>query len=91
MTEIFQFVPLYELEAEQNLKNFIHRCKYDLNVFGTDLDWDNWNWKGRAHFTKIGVKANGVKERDYLHPDFMDFAKAYLRYQQGHKPNRYQK
>ncbi len=86
MAEIFQFVPLRELEAEENLKNFIRRCKYDLKVFGADLDWDNWNWKGRAHFTKIGVKANGVKERDYLHPDFMDFAKAYFRYQQGHKP-----
>ena len=86
MAEIFQFVPLRELEAEENLKNFIHRCKYNLNVFGAELDWNNWKWPCQAHFTKIGVNTNGAKEANCLHPDFMDFAKAYLRYQQGHKP-----
>jgi len=86
MAEIFHFVPLCELEAEENLKNFIHRCRYDLKVFGAELDWNAWHWRGYANFTKIGVKSRGVKEGDYLHPDFMDFAKAYLRYQQGHKP-----
>ncbi|MHB1664807.1 MAG: integrase [bacterium] len=85
MAEIFHFVPLRELKAEENLKNFIQRCKYDLKVFGAELDWDNWQWKGYVNFTKIGVKSRGVKEEDYLHWDFMDFAKAYLRYLQGHK------
>ena len=86
MAEIFHFVPKRELDAGENLKNFIDRCKHDLTVFGAELDWNNWKWKHKAHFTKIGVTANGVKEQDYLHPDFMNFAKAYFRYQQGHKP-----
>ncbi len=86
MAEIFQFVPLRELKAEENLKNFIHRCKHDLKVFGAELDWNNRQWKRQANFTKVGVKSQGIKEEDYLHSDFMDFAKAYFRYQQGHKP-----
>lgn len=86
MAEIFQFVPLQELKAEENLKNFIHRCKHDLKVFGAELDWSIRQWKRQANFTKIGVKSKGVKEKDYLHPNFMDFSKAYFRYQQGHKP-----
>lgn len=86
MAEIFKFIPKRELEAEENLKDFINRCKNDLKVFGDKLYWDSWQWKGQANFTKIGVKSNGVKENDILRSDFIDFSKAYFRYQQGHKP-----
>ncbi|MDX5338012.1 MAG: hypothetical protein LPK25_03220 [Cyclobacteriaceae bacterium] len=87
MAEIFHFTPKKELDAARNLKEFISLCKSQLTVFGADLNWDEWKWPKAANFTKVGVKSQGVKpDSDLLAPEFMDFAKAYFRYQQGHKP-----
>lgn len=87
MAEIFHFTPKKELDAARNLKDFIELCKNKLTVFGADLNWDDWAWPKAANFTKVGVKSRGVNpDSDLLAPEFLDFAKAYFRYQQGHKP-----
>jgi hypothetical protein len=87
MAEIFHFTPKKELDAARNLKEFIELCKNKLTVFGADLNWDDWAWPKVVNFTKAGVKSQGVNpDSDLLAPEFMDFAKAYFRYQQGHKP-----
>ena len=87
MSEIFFFTPRNELNTAQNLQEFINLCRYQLLVFGTDLNWDDWKWPKVANFTKVGVKSQGVNPNfDLLAPEFMDFAKAYFRYQQGYKP-----
>ncbi len=86
LPEVIQFVPKHELDAKRNLEDFIDLCKNKLTVFGEGLNWDSWQWKGAANFTKIGVASQGVKPDDYLASKFMGFAKAYFRYQQGNKP-----
>lgn len=87
MTNVIQFVPRAERDASKNLEDFINTCRYQLTVFGADLNWSDWKWPKEANFTRIGVKSRGVNPNsDLLLPEFMDFAKAYFRYQQGHKP-----
>lgn len=88
MAEIFQFVPKAELDAKANVGEFIRRCRDDLTVFGEDLDWDSWNWKGVVNYTKAGAPSRGVKSEHILAEEFLPFAKAYIRYQQGHKPTK---
>jgi len=88
MAEIFKFVAKSELDAQENIKEFIGRCKKDLTVFGAELDWDNWNWKGVVNYTKVGAPSRGVKDSDILDAGILPFAKAYIRYQQGHKPTK---
>ncbi len=86
MAEIFEFKPKSQLDAEKNLKQFIVQCKNELTVFGKDLKWDDWKWPKAGNFTKLGVHSRTKDEADKLDLDFIDFAKAYFRYQQGHKP-----
>lgn len=88
MAEIFQFRPKAELDAEQNLAEFVRRCRDDLTVFGADLDWQSVNWKGVCNFTRIGAPSRGFKPDQVLESTFQPFAKAYMRYQQGHKPTK---
>lgn len=86
MAEIFNFKPKSEIDAERNLLEFITKCKTELTVFSDDLNWDNWIWPKAANFTKLGANSRTKNEDDKLDNDFLDFAKAYFRYQQGHKP-----
>ncbi len=86
MADIFQFVPSKELKAKENLARFIHQCRFELKVFGESLNWDDWHWRGVAQFTQAGVHSRAATGNDALNPEFIDFAKAYFRYQQGHKP-----
>ncbi len=86
MAELFNFKPKSEIDAERNTLEFISKCKTDLTVFGNDLNWDAWKWPKAGNFTKSGVHSRTKDEADKLDDDFIDFAKAYFRYQQGHKP-----
>lgn len=86
MAELFHFKPKSEIDAERNLLEFISKCETDLTVFGNDLDWDAWRWPKAGNFTKSGANSRTKDEADKLDDDFIDFAKAYFRYQQGHKP-----
>jgi hypothetical protein len=86
MGELVQFTPRADLDAQENLQEFIRLCRDELTKFGSDLRWSDWHWKGAANFAKIGVPARGVKESDLLAETFLDFAKAYFRYQQAHHP-----
>lgn len=62
-----------------------------LTVFGADLAWADWKWPGIGTFTKRGaVTAASLKSIDpnlKLHPDFIDFAKAYLRHAESDNPS----
>jgi hypothetical protein len=83
MGEIVHFVPQASLRADENLHAFVDVCRRQLTVFGDALEWESWKWPGAMHFTKIGVTAKGGKDADRLDDQFLDFAKAYFRYQQG--------
>ena len=88
MSNLFLFKSKSEIDSDANLKDFINRCRYELTVFGADLDWDSHKWPIRRgpHFTKLGVRGDRASSKDWLANEYIDFAKAYLRYQQGHHP-----
>jgi hypothetical protein len=86
MAEIFHFKPKSEIDAERNLLDFICKCKTELTVFGSDLNWDNWRWPKAGNFSKLSVKSRTNGEFNKLNDNFIEFAKAYFRYQQGHRP-----
>ncbi|PHV01871.1 integrase [Iodobacter sp. BJB302] len=86
MADLKHFSPKSELSASENLAEFIRMCRYDLTVFGSRLSWDDTSWPKAANFTKLGVKSKGYGESDRMNEVFIDFAKSYFRYQQGHHP-----
>ncbi len=86
MVKIFNFTPKAQLDAETNLHNFIEMCKTELTVFGSELKWEDWRWPKVANFAKLGANSRTTNTADKFDDNFIDFAKAYFRYQQGHKP-----
>jgi hypothetical protein len=84
---VVAFQPQPTESPEVNLANFIRMAKEELTVFGQDLDWPAWHWKGVGQFLKLGLSRRvGNPAGLHLHADFVDFAKAYVRYSQGHWP-----
>ena len=86
MAEIFHFVPKSELDAKLNLEQFIDQCRNELTVFGKELEWSSWKWPKAGEFTKIGTHSRTNNIEDRMDGEFIEFAKAYFRYQQGHHP-----
>ncbi|WP_114418021.1 integrase [Marinospirillum perlucidum] len=86
MSNVFLFKPRDELTAEKNLEEFIRKCRDDLTVFGVDLPWYLATWPKIATFAKLGVTTRKPKDDEVMDAEFIEFAKAYFRYQQGHKP-----
>lgn len=86
MADLFLLKPKTEITAVENLNVFIEKCKYKLTVFGSDLDWESNVWPKLAVFAKLGVTTRKPSQVEMMSSDFVEFAKAYFRYQQGHKP-----
>ncbi|WP_095067801.1 integrase [Pseudomonas sp. Irchel 3A18] len=86
MAEYLLFTPKHERDCRKNLAEFVEMCRDRLTVFGEDLDWDADRWPGVANFTVIGANSRSYKPKHLLDAEIMPFAKAYLRYQQGHNP-----
>lgn len=97
MAQVVHFVARAELEAQENLANFIRICRDRLTVFGPSLCFDDNTWDVTA---ALEVKAkNGAvrmvfnswrttkgKEAVPLGEPFLSFAKAYMRYQHAMRP-----
>ncbi|MBA6421833.1 integrase [Pseudomonas sp. 5Ae-yellow] len=88
MSKVLLFTPKHERDCLKNLADFVFMCRYKLTVFGKDLDWDAENWPGVANFTVIGARSRGYSPAHILNEEILPFAKAYLRYQQGHNPTK---
>jgi hypothetical protein len=88
MSNVFLFAPKAQLTSKQNLADFVRLCRDQLTVFGADLDWYSHAWPGVGNFTKKGVPSRGFKPEHLLDAGIMSFAKAYVRYQQGHNPTK---
>ena len=86
MAEVFQFKPKATLTAAENLEAFISKCRDQLTVFGSDIDWKEPVWPNITVFAKLGVITRKPVQGEVQDPEFIDFAKAYFRYQQGHRP-----
>lgn len=71
-----------DINAELNLKEFIRFCRYDLTALGSDFNWESYEWRGVAVFTKINLKRKVKTDKEQLlDEEYIDFAKAYMRYQ----------
>lgn len=88
MSNILLFKPKVELDGRANLEEFIALCRNKLTVFGADLDWNSNAWKKVCNFTVIGARARGYSQDQLLDKQIIPFAKAYVRYQQGHNPTK---
>lgn len=99
MSEIIKFRPNAELDAEENVKQFIILCRDQLTIFGEDLDWETnvwdvtkWNYrpgrKGRIALTFSNYDTSKQKVGDMMSQPFLDFAKAYMRYQHSMRPTK---
>lgn len=87
--EIVEFKPRRELEAEANLREFVRVCREELAVFGRDLDWDSAHWPAAGvAFGNLDQKTRTLDPDNVMREPFLGFAKAYFRYQQGHKPTK---
>jgi len=85
MAELIHFSTQSSLTADENLSEFIRMCRNDLTLLGSDLDWESWQWPG-VQFTKLGTHGRGGTFDNALDKSFIDFSKAYFRYQQSHNP-----
>jgi hypothetical protein len=91
MAEIIHFSPRKEWNAISNLAGFIRICREDLTVFGADLDWDNDVWKAAGvSFGNLDQRVRRFRPENAMQSPFKEFAKAYLRYEQGLKPTKNQ-
>jgi hypothetical protein len=89
MAELFHLKPRRERTADQNLAEFIRRCKEDLSVFGSELDWLSNYWASAGvTFGNLDQRQRVLRDEQVLREPFLEFSKAYLRYQQGHRPTR---
>ena len=89
MAEIIQFVPKKHLQAAENLSNFIRISREELTVFGAALKWDDNHWpEASVTFGNIDNKTRKLDVKKVMSQPFLDFAKAYFRYQQGHHPTK---
>lgn len=86
MAEIFKFKPKSTLTAAENLEALIVKCRDELTVFGSDLKWGEPVWPNITVFAKLGIITRKPMLGEVQDPAFIDFAKAYFRYQQGHRP-----
>ncbi len=91
MANIVQFIPKQNIEAAKNLAEFIRLCREELTVFGNNLIWSENYWP-TAHITfgNLDQKTLPLNPKNVMHEPFLDFSKAYFRYQQGHKPTQAQ-
>lgn len=88
MAEILLFTPKHQRDSQKNLDDFIAMCRDRLTVFGADLDWQAYSWPKVGNFTVMGAHAKGFTADQLLNADIIPFAKAYVRYQQGHNPTK---
>ena len=84
--EIFLFKPQAAISAHENLNAFISKCRTELTVFGDDLKWESVVWPNIVVYSKLGCTTRTPSKEEEMDPLYMEFAKAYFRYQQGHKP-----
>lgn len=88
MSNILLFKPKAELDARANLEAFIAMCRDKLTVFGANLDWESHAWPKVCNFTVMGAPSRGYSQEQLLSAEIIPFAKAYMRYQQGHNPTK---
>lgn len=88
MGEVVQFVPRAERDASENLAEFIRLARGELTAFASGGAWDQDRWKQNevvAVFATKTAPLNSYSFTPFAEP-FMQFAKAYIRYQYSLRP-----
>lgn len=99
MADIIQFVPEAQYHASKSLTKFVDMCRNQLTIFGADLDWDSDAWdvtlemakrsrKGRIALVWTNHDTSKQGMGAIMSQPFLDFAKAYMRYQHSLKPTK---
>lgn len=89
MTDVVQFLPRHRRSANANSKAFVALCRSELSVFGRGLQWEENYWKAAGvTFGNLDQTSRKLDPAKVMREPFLSFAKAYLRYQQGHSPTK---
>lgn len=100
MTGIFIFRPRAEVDAAENLRDFIESCRRELSTFGSNLPFEENVWdvteslalKGRGtHRQRLlfsALQSANDGEPVSMREPFLSFAKAYMLYMQGLRPTK---
>lgn len=83
----FKFTP--ESGPAMNLEMFIQRARDELYIPHDLFEWSAWSWPLVGSFVKLGTPRR-IKspEGRLLDAEFIDFAKALVRYEHCHRPSR---
>jgi len=97
VNNIIYFTPRKDLSAQKNLADFIRLSKEHLVIWGNlpKFDWESERWFTTYQTIRFINYENShlhpstpAEPHQLLHPAFMEFAKAYIRYQQSMKQTR---
>jgi len=89
-----------DIAATEAVQKFVQHCRYELDAFGPDLDWDADNWDLTGYIAFRGRQNQLVRVRwsNYdstkrkpgaqMQQPFVDFAKSYFRYQHSFNPTK---
>lgn len=89
MNKIIEFIPKQELTAKKNLKNMIAISQNHLVLWGDHKDfcWEDNRWfvghraiRFTNHESRLLHPSKEPKPNQLMHPQFIKFAKGYLRY-----------
>lgn len=85
---LFEFISLGTAVPMKNLELFIQRAREELYIPGDKFDWTHWSWPKVGTFLKLGSPRR-INNPENLHLDsqFIDFAKAIIRYEHCHHPS----
>lgn len=100
MADLKIFTPKSELDANENISEFIAFCKNEITVFGADINFKNMTWditdsvRLKGHGNKR-VRINFSTQETSNDPSptkmeepFVSFAMSYIRYAQGLNPTK---
>lgn len=96
MKEVIRFIPKHDLSAQQNLENFISLARgltlwSELPGFFWEADkWPTTHCTARfVNFESRDLHPKKLPEpQQLMHPEFIETAKAYLRYKHTLRPNK---
>ena len=85
----FEFIPVETAIPAKNLEMFVQRAREELYVLSDGFEWSNWSWPLVGNFVKLGTPRRiRSPEGRLLDAQFIDFAKALIRYEHCHRPSR---
>ncbi len=94
MPDVITFVPRSEVNARENLEDFVRACRNELTAFGSTLNFTDDVWdisqyaKQKARDSAVQLYFSKFGSRDKpMSGEFINFAKAYIRYTFSIRPS----